>query len=102
MSNYNTMCGIDQAIEWLDSVKGNIQIPLKRDADMPDRIIERMKYIRDKDAGVKPRFNKGIYGHKYDSWTCGNCGAGIPDVLPNYCRNCGYKILWDSTRCLTR
>lgn len=89
------MVGIDGAIEWLElQASGNDEIP--------QRIINRLRYIQAKDEGVKPKFHKGIYGRKYDSWTCGNCGAGIRgSVGDNYCQNCGYRILWDSTRCLT-
>lgn len=51
--------------------------------------------------GAKPKFHKGLYGTKYDSYTCGNCGSGI-DVIYDYCPKCGYKLLWDNPRCLTR
>lgn len=89
------MCGIDQAIEWLQTKTMKIE-------DMPDRIINRLKYIKAKEDGVKPIFHKGVYGKKFDTWTCGNCGATTRDgVGDNFCRNCGYAILWDSTRCLT-
>ena len=92
------MCGIDQAIEYLQECK-----PRSKDDDMPLRIINRLKYVRDKDKGVKPKFHKGQYGHKFDYWTCGNCGATTRDsVLDNYCWKCGYAILWDSCRCLTK
>lgn len=54
------------------------------------------------ETGIKPKFHKGKYGTKYDSWTCGNCGAELVySVCENYCHNCGYKQLWDSPRCLT-
>ena len=85
------MCGIDQAIEWLKTRTLNSD-------DMPQRIIRRLEYIKDKDAGVKPKFHKGTSIH--DWYTCGNCGA-IVDIGANYCKNCGYYIVWDSCRCLT-
>lgn len=86
------MCGIDQACEYLSTLDG----------EMPERIINRLRYVQAKDNGVKPKFHKGIYGKKYDTWTCGNCGATTKDgVGDNYCRNCGYRILWDNPRCLT-
>ena len=89
------MCGIAEAIEWLETRT------LKTD-DMPGRIVNRLRYIQAKDEGVKPKFHKGHYGKKYDSWTCGNCGSVIRgDVGDNYCQNCGYRILWDSPRCMT-
>ena len=41
--------------------------------------------------GKKPKLHKGKYGEKYDSWTCGNCGAELVySVCENYCHNCGY------------
>ena len=95
MSNYGMMCGIDDAIEWLQTKT------FKAD-DMAHRTIERLKYVRDKDVGVKPRFHKGHFGKKYDTWTCGHCGAPTKDgVGDTFCRNCGYRILWDNPRCLT-
>lgn len=53
--------------------------------------------------GAKPKFHKGRYGNRYDYYTCGNCGATTKDsVVDNYCHNCGYRILWDNPRCLTK
>ena len=50
--------------------------------------------------GRRPKYHKGIYGKKYDTHSCGNCGHGV-DVIYNYCPSCGYRILWDNPRCLT-
>lgn len=95
--DFGTMCGISQAVEYLADVP-----PRKKDDDMPQRIIARLRYVRAKDEGIKPKYHKGLYGNKYDHWTCGNCGAETRDgVGDTYCRNCGYRILWDSCRCLT-
>ena len=92
------MCGIDQAIEYLEGCS-----PRMKGDDMPQRIIHRLQYVQAKDEGVKPKFRKGIYGHKYDNWTCGNCGAQTWDgVGDEYCRKCGYRIKWDNPRCLTK
>lgn len=53
--------------------------------------------------GSKPKFHKGRHGKKYDYYTCGNCGAEVKHgVVENYCFNCGYRILWDNPRCLTK
>ena len=55
------------------------------------------------ETGKRPKFHKGKYGSTHDYWTCGNCGAELVySVRENYCHNCGYKQLWDSTRCLTK
>lgn len=93
--SYGIMCSIDDAIEW-------IQTKTLKSEDMPDRIVSRLKYIRDKDVGVKPKYHKGVYGKKFDSWSCGHCGTTLThDVLNNFCHECGYRILWDNPRCLT-
>lgn len=52
-------------------------------------------------TGARPKFHKGKYGKQYDSYTCGHCGHQVKDINDNYCWNCGYRILWDSIRCLT-
>ena len=96
-SNIGTCCGITEAIEYLSALE-----PKDKHDEMPERIANRLRYIRAKDEGVRPKFHPGAYGHKYDYWSCGNCGAGGIDVNHNYCKNCGYRILWDSTRCLTK
>ena len=55
------------------------------------------------EIGAKPKFHKGKYGKKYDTYTCGNCGSELNrGLIENYCCNCGYKIIWDSPRCLTK
>ena len=52
--------------------------------------------------GFKPKWHEGHYGKKYDYYTCGQCGATVKyGVGENYCYNCGYRIVWDSPRCLT-
>lgn len=62
----------------------------------------RIKKALKAETGAKPKFHKGVYGRKHDTYTCGNCGCELPkDVLQNYCWNCGYAVLWDSPRCLT-
>lgn len=48
----------------------------------------------------KPKYHKGKYVK--DWWTCGHCGDQIYEIVYNYCPWCGYKIKWDSIRCLTK
>ena len=83
-------CGLDQAIEYLEP---------KADNDQMFQIVNRLKYIRDKENGVRPRYHKGR--HIKDWYTCGNCGFNISEIGYNFCPNCGYSIKWNSTRCLT-
>lgn len=63
-----------------------------------ERSVNRVLYEFDKLDGEKPKYNRGK--HMNDWYTCGNCGSRV-DVGHNFCPNCGYKLLWDSTRCLT-
>ena len=52
--------------------------------------------------GMKPKYHKGKHGSKYDKWTCRQCGSDLVyGVCENYCNNCGYRVIWDSPRCLT-
>lgn len=94
--SHGVMCGIDEAIEYIEKCE-----PRNTDDDMPGRIIERLKYVRDKDKGIKPVFHKGIkIGHDY--WTCGQCGRRTKDYSGDeFCVSCGYRILWGSIPCLT-
>lgn len=94
--SHGVMCGIDEAIKYIDKHE-----PMNPDDDMPKRIAERLKYVRDKDEGIKPIFHKGIRP-AYDYWSCGQCGRKTKDYVgDNFCSNCGYRIRWDSIRCLT-
>lgn len=65
-----------------------------------EKAVNRVRYEFDKLDEVKPILYKA-QRKQYDYWKCGNCGAAIRDVTPNYCQNCGFKIKWDSPRCLT-
>ena len=90
------MCSIDDAIKAL----ADNQV-VYRNEDYSLRIINRLRYLQDQGNGVKPKLNKGKY--RSDWWTCGNCGSKTYDgVVANFCWNCGYRILWDSCRCLTK
>lgn len=80
------MCGIDEAIR------------LVRDVGLPDTVVNRLEYHRAQAEGVKPRYWPGQVFKDY--YTCRNCGARVV-VNDNYCSNCGYRIKWDSCRCLT-
>lgn len=60
-----------------------------------ERMNHRFEYLVDQSMPVEVEYHKGIYGKKYDSWTCGNCGCGINyGVIQNYCWNCGHAIKW--------
>ena len=72
-------------------------------SDYYERFVNRIRYLIRQNEGCKPKYHKGIYGSKYDYWSCGNCGDIVKnDVNSNYCDKCGFKIHWDSPRCLTK
>jgi len=84
------MCGIDEAIRHI-----------REDcAGMPwaELVINRLEYHRKQAVGVKPRYHKGMVLKDY--YTCGNCGKRVT-INDNFCDGCGYRIKWDSCRCLT-
>lgn len=92
---YGMMDSYDNCIAWVEA----LEVP---DKDYKQRVLNRMRYERDKQIPVKPKFHKGHYGKKFDYYTCGKCGVTMKDgVGDNYCWNCGFRIGWDSTRCLT-
>ena len=81
------MMGFDDAIENIEKYFPEMECkPI---------VLNRLRYERDKARPVRPRFNKGIYGHKYDTYSCGQCGAVIA-VTYKYCSICGYSIGWES------
>lgn len=85
METNGPMVGCDTAITWVENLK-NI------DTEIRDRIVRRMRYEFQKDIPVKPKFTKGKYSSRYDSWKCGNCGTTISEAWHKYCPNCGYAI----------
>lgn len=86
------MCGIDEAIKVI------------RDADLmhgipeANLIINRLDYHRNQAEGQKPKYHKGDCIK--DWYTCRNCGVRV-EITYNFCPGCGYRIRWDSCRCLT-
>ena len=80
---YGLMVGCDTAIKWIE------ELP---ESDMRNRVLSRMRYEFDKDNPVKPKYHKGRNGRRYDSYSCGNCGAGITEAHWTYCPNCGFRI----------
>lgn len=91
--DYGQMVSYEQAIAWIEeNVSDN--------APEKDRVLARMNYEHDKSVPLKPVYHRGLYGSKYDSYTCRNCGD-VLSIGDNYCPNCGTKVKWDSTRCLT-
>lgn len=81
------MVGEQKAIDFL------LNVPVKiEDEEMLCRVIKRIKYRFDQCVPVTPKFNKGKYGKKYDSWRCGKCAYSLPEAGWNYCPNCGYTI----------
>ena len=67
------MCGINDAIQY---IRGACE-------GMPwlELVINRLEYHRNQAEGIRPKYHKGI---------------GF-----DFCQKCGYRIKWNSCRCLT-
>ena len=87
--SYGMMVGCKDVIAF---VLQHTQTTTKEEVELKERVLNRMRYEFDKDIPVPAKFHKGRYGHKYDTWTCGNCGAGVPEVGWKFCPNCGFAI----------
>lgn len=83
MSEYGRMIGFDQVITWAEG---------QPDSTVKEFALNRMRYERDKAKPVPPIFHKGVYGKKYDSWTCGHCGSGVSEAWWKWCPRCGFAI----------
>lgn len=83
------MVGEKDAMDFL------LNLPVRtEDEETLCRVIKRVKYRFDQCDPVPPVFHKGMYGKKYDSYSCGNCGRGALEAGWKYCPNCGYVIGW--------
>jgi hypothetical protein len=83
IESYGMMCSYNDAIAWAER---------QPDSTVKDCAIRRMRYERDKTTPVRPKYHKGHYGKKYDTWSCGNCGAGLPEAHWRFCPQCGFAI----------
>lgn len=83
-ASYGRMHGCEASLEYVRSLP---------ESDLREWTLKRMQYEFEKEIPVKAKFHKGIYGKKYDSWSCGHCGKGaIHEVWYKYCPNCGFAI----------
>lgn len=84
------MCGIDEAIQHIrETCQGLPWV---------DRVIRRLEYHRAQANGAQPKYNEGI---DLNGWySCKNCGVRV-EITWNFCPGCGYKLKWNSIRCLT-
>lgn len=85
---YGPCVGVDTAIMWVENLT-NV------DENIKERVLNRMRYEFAKDRPVLPKFRKGVYGRKYDSWSCGNCGYSGIQIHEHYCPNCGFMVDWN-------
>lgn len=83
---YGRCVGCQDALDWVS----NLHVSGK-DAETKEYVLNRMRYEFAKDKPVEPRYIKGKYGSKYDSYNCGNCGFTIRTEY-KYCPNCGFRI----------
>lgn len=83
---YGRMHGCEESLEFVRALP---------ESEQRNWTIRRMEYEFDKERQIKPTFRKGVYGKKYDSYACGNCGEGSIERMFNYCPNCGFAIGWE-------
>lgn len=84
--NYGRMHGCEESLDFVRTLP---------ESDKRDWTLRRMEYEFDRERRIKPTFRKGVYGKKYDNYSCGNCGYGGIERHENYCPNCGYAIGWE-------
>lgn len=77
------MIGCKDALDWVEK----LSVP---DQDRKECVLNRMRYEFEKDRPARPAKHKGK--HIMDYYTCGNCGAHLPEAHWKYCPNCGYRI----------
>ena len=66
------------------------------DSTVKPMAVKRIRYEFERREPMPAKYHKGIYGHKYDTYTCGACGAEIV-VGYRYCASCGREIDWRRT-----
>lgn len=88
------MCGMDQVLEWAEGILH----PSDTDV-LPERMLRRLRYMKEQAEGAEPRHFKGLQGPTHDYEVCGECGH-VLQIDHNYCPCCGYRINWPTTRCL--
>ena len=66
---YGMMIGAKDAIEWL-------------------KLLPKSETV--KGVPVPRKYHKGVYGRRYDTWTCGHCGYGLSEAHYKFCPNCGF------------
>lgn len=90
-------CGIDEAIRYIKDIQEIYEVGIEQN-EKGELVINRLEYHRNQAEGQKPKYHKGDCVK--DWYTCRNCGVRV-EITFNFCPGCGYRIRWDSTRCLT-
>ena len=83
--SHGMMVGCQKALDWVSQIETD-------DTETKDCVLNRMRYEFDKDIEVPVKIRKGIYGHKFDEYLCGNCGSSVKEAWFKWCPNCGYRI----------
>lgn len=93
----------EQAIKFFEMLPDSIPDEIKDDAfcEEYEAALNTFRFCAGRLNPVTPTYHKGIKSPMYDYYTCGVCGAGFPDIFPDYCCKCGRKVKWDSPKCLT-
>lgn len=93
----------EKAITFFEMLPDSIPDEIKNDdfCCEYEEALNTFRFCADRLEPVAPVYHKGVKGTIYDYYTCGACGAGFTNILPNYCPSCGRNVKWDSPKCLT-
>lgn len=64
----------------------------KADLLQDERLIRTIRRALVARYPAEPKFTPGKYGHKYDHYTCQNCGFGVSEPIYKVCPNCGQAL----------
>ncbi len=90
------MIGTEDAIDYLETFVADAvsQSEVKLDSSEFDYMVNRFKYLANRVMPIKPKYLKGKYGKKYDSYSCGGCGFTVHYDVYTFCPKCGREIDW--------
>ena len=91
-AHYGMMMGVDGAIKTFCDL-----VPDDKKGLLFERAMNRLKYLANRVAEEMPVFHKGIYGKKFDYYTCRSCGKTV-HVVDRFYSGCGKEIDWRNAK----
>lgn len=56
-----------------------------------EQALNAFRHAVARDIPVEPKYHPGRVSRRYDSYTCGNCGAILSEAFMEYCSKCGQR-----------